>query len=61
MPMLRATFRELIISPCSSVSLECAFSVANYIARKERMSLDADTLKILMLLNQEELLDQIIL
>ena len=50
---------ELMTSPASSVSSESAFSVANYLARKERSSLSPESLRMTMLLIEEEKLKSI--
>lgn len=59
LPKLKKYALELLTSPASSVSSESAFSVANYLARKERSSLSPESLRMTMLLIEEEKLKSI--
>lgn len=50
LPILSKIIQKYLITPLSSVPSESAFSYANYIQRKKRSSLSANTLKYSILL-----------
>jgi hypothetical protein len=59
LPMLASLVREYCAIPATSVASESAFSIANFIQRKERSGLSEETLRSSIILRQKDLLEQI--
>lgn len=57
---LKEVAKSVYISPASSVASESAFSTANYLMRKERMSLHPETLRAQLILAEEDKIDKIL-
>ena len=54
MPKLASLVKKYLIIPGSSVASESAFSIANFIQRKERSSLSSKNLRYSILLRENE-------
>lgn len=59
LPKLSSLVRKYCIIQASSVASESAFSIANYIQRKERSSLSAENLRYSMFLRQIETIEKL--
>lgn len=57
--LLASLVRKYCAIPASSVASESAFSIANFIQRKERSALSEDTLRSSMLLRQKDMIKKI--
>ena len=60
LPMLSSLVKKYCIISASSVPSESAFSIANYVERKERSSLSAETLKYSMMLREKIKIENLI-
>ena len=59
MPILAAIAKRFCAIPASSVASESAFSIANYIQRKERSGLSEETLRSSIMLRQQQIFEKI--
>ena len=59
LPMLSSLVRKFCIIPSTSVPSESAFSIANFIQRKERSCLSAETLKYSLILRYKGLVKEL--
>lgn len=59
LPKLLKLVKKYSIIPGSSIASESAFSIANFIQRKERSSLSSKNLRLTILLREKEKIDQI--
>jgi hypothetical protein len=59
LPILASAIRKFCIIPASSVPSESRFSIANYVARKERSNLSSKNLRYLMISKEKSKLESI--
>ena len=60
LPLMTSLVRKVSIIPATSVASESAFSIAGYVARKQRSSLSSSSLKYSMLVRETNQLEDII-
>ena len=61
LPLLASAVRKYCIIPATSVPSESKFSIANYIARKERASLSSMNLRFSIILRDKPKFDKIVI
>jgi hypothetical protein len=59
LPRLSSLVRRTNIIPCTSISSEALFSVANYLQRKQRASLSSKSLRYLLVLKNRHILEKL--
>ena len=61
LPKLSSLVRKYCMIQASSVASESAFSIANYVKRKERSALSAENLRYSMFLREKQIIEKLFL